>query len=133
MKTQMQTVNTKHGDSFDFEMPLPESVEEAVGVYGEENVLWILNSGLKVKLQNTARDKFRAGGSKEQVEESVRNWRPGTSTRKSAKSQVFEIITDYSDVIQNDPDLKVQAKDLVAKGEFTEALSLLKDRLDIAD
>lgn len=126
MKTQEETVKTQDGGEFSFDMPMPESTQEAIEVYGEDSALWLLNSGLKVKLQNIAREHFRQGKSKEEAEEAVRNYRPGASTRKGVRQRALELITEHALTIQNDPDLKKQVGEAFASSNFRDVVDLLE-------
>lgn len=128
MRKTMESVKFEGAeDKYEFEMPLPETLDEANEIYGEDNALWLLNSGLKVKLQNVAREAFRQGKSKEEAEELVRAYRPGTTARKGAKSRALELITEKSDEIKADPELMAQVKEAFGSSNFKEVVRLLED------
>jgi len=127
MKTQVEKVSTKDDGPYDFEMPLPESLEEAQDVYGEENSLWLLNSGLKVKLQNVAREAFRQSKNRGQVEEAVQGYRPGSGSRKSSRDEALELLMDKAPNLQSDPDWRTRAKQAFSNGNFKKAVEILKE------
>ena len=126
MQKLSETVRTQEGGEYTFEMPLPESLDEASEVYGEENAVWLLNSGLKVKLQNIAREAFRQGKTTEEAEEAVRNYKPGSTSRKGVRQRALDLITDRAGDIQADPDLKDQVKEAFAASKYKEIISLLE-------
>lgn len=127
MKTSMEVVKTADSDQeFKFEMALPESLEEAAQIYGEENALWLLNSGLKVKLQNTAREAFRAGKSQAEAEEAVRGYRPGGGARKGAKSRALELVTERAGDLKDDPELMGAVREAFGSSNFKEVVRLLE-------
>jgi hypothetical protein len=128
MKTSIEVVKTADSpEEYKFEMALPESIEEAQQVYGEDNALWLLNSGLKVKLQNTAREAFRQGKSQAEAEEAVRAYRPGGGARKGAKARSLELITERAGDIKDDPELKEAVKEAFAASNFKEVVRLLEE------
>lgn len=126
MKTLNETVRTQDGNAWNFDMPLPESLDEAVEVYGEENALALLNSGLKTKLQHTAREGFRQGRDTAEVEEAVKNYRPGSSSRKNTRQRALDLITDKAVDIQADPELKSQVKEAFKAGMYKDIISMLE-------
>jgi len=126
MKTLNETVKTQDGNAWNFDMPLPESLDEAAEVYGEENALWLLNSGLKTKLQHTAREAFRQGKEQSEVEEAVKNYRPGASSRKGNRQRALDLITDKAADIQADPELKAQVKEAFGAGKYRDIISMLE-------
>ncbi len=111
---------------YEFDMPLPESLDEASEIYGEDNALWLLNSGLKVKLQNVAREGFRSGKSREEAEEAVRAYRPGVTSRKGVKARALELITEQSDQLKDDPELKENVMQAFIASNFKEVVALLE-------
>ena len=127
MKVAMEKVRFKDSDiDYEFAMGLPETLEEAVEVYGEENALWLLNSGLKVKLQNAAREAFRQGKGKEEAEEAARAYRPGNTARQGSKARALELLTERAGDIKEDPDLKEQVFAAFSASKFKEVVELLE-------
>ncbi len=127
MKVTLEKVKFADSDTdYEFEMGLPESLEEAVEVYGEENALWLLNSGLKVKLQNAAREVFRQGKGKDEAEEAARTYRPGNTARKGAKALALELLTEKAVEIREDPDLKEKVFNAFSASKFKEVVELLE-------
>jgi hypothetical protein len=125
MRTNEETVKTQDGGEFTFEMPLPETIEEAVENFGNDNAIWLLNSGLKVRLQSIAREKFRQGLSREEAEEAIKNYQPGASSKKGVRQRAMELITDKAFDIQNDPDLKEKVREAFVASDYKEVISLL--------
>ena len=130
MKSMQETVKTQDGTGWNFEMPLPESLDEAAEVYGEDNAIWLLNSGLKTKLQHTAREAFRQGKETPEVEEAVKSYRPGTSSRKGNRQRALDLITDKAGDIKADPELKAQVKEAFGGGKFKDIISMLESDED---
>lgn len=127
MRVNEETVRTQDGGEFTFEMPLPETLDEAVQTYGEENSLWLLNSGLKVRLQSIAREKFRQEKSKEEVEEAIRDYKPGTVSKKGVRQRAMELLTEKAFDIQNDADLKEKVREAFVSSNYKEVIALLSD------
>lgn len=127
MKTLEEKVRTREGEEFEFTMTLPESTNEAKEVYGDENATFLLNGGLKTKKQNAVREAFRQGKTREQAEEVEKAYRPGATSRKSAKSQALELITENSDNLKNDNDLKSKVHTAFMNSNFKEVISLLDE------
>lgn len=125
MRINEETVRTQDGGEFTFDMPLPESLDEANEIYGEESALWLLNSGLKVRLQSIAREYFRQDKSREEAEEAIKAYRPGASTRKGVRQQAMELLTDKAFDIQNDADLKEKVREAFVNSDYKEVIALL--------
>jgi len=126
MKTSAEAVSTADGGKFEFDMAIPESLEEAVEIYGSENAHWLLTSGLKVKLQNIARDHFRQGKDRQDAEAAIRNYRPGATNKKSKKAHAIQLVTDNGTTIQNDAELKDQVTEAFTSSDWDTVISLLE-------
>ncbi len=129
MRVTNEIVRMKASDEeFGFEMPLPESLTEAVEVFDEENVFAIFNAGLKVKLQNIAREGFREGKKTvDEINEAVASYRPGVVARRGLKSQAFDLVMDKNAIIKEDPDLHKTVREAYGKGDFKAVIELLQD------
>ena len=126
MKVNIEKVKTEDGQEWSFEMPMPESTEEAAEIFGEENALFILNSGLKVKLQAIARENFKAGKDKAEIEELIRKYRPGTSARASKRSQATQLLIDKGPEIRSDPELRAKIEDTFTRSKWQEVIELIE-------
>lgn len=60
---------------------VPETMEEAVEMYGEETVQELFFRSFDVKAQGAARSMLKQGFSKEQIQEKMGDWRPDESVR----------------------------------------------------
>lgn len=124
MNIETDTVRTADGNEWQYSLPLPETLEEAVDTYGEVSTLNLVKSALKVKIQGIAREMFRNGKNREEVEESVKEYKPG-ATKKSKKMEALELVTDNAAMLQEDPDLKSEVQDAFAKSEWERIKELL--------
>jgi len=125
MITKESIVRTADGDEWTFNLSLPESLQEAEEVYGSEGALYLLTSGLIVKEQNVAREMFRNGKSREEVDQAVASYRPGGGARTSAKATALKLITDKADILKENPDLMAQVQDAFVAGKFKDVVELL--------
>jgi len=125
MITKEGIVRTADGDEWTFNLSLPESLQEAEEVYGADGALYLLTSGLIVKQQNVAREMFRNGKTREEVDQAVASYRPGGGARVSAKAQALKLITDKADMLKENPDLMAQVQDAFVAGKFKDVVELL--------
>lgn len=125
MKESQEVVRTADGQEWTFTCLLPESVEEAVEVYGEAGALYLLNAGLKVKEQNIAREILRNGGTSEEANAAVAAYRPGGGTRVSLKRQASQLIVDNAETLRDNPDLREQVQNAFIDGDFKTVVELL--------
>lgn len=115
------------GQEYEFEMPLPETLEEAGEVFGLDEVYGIFIAGLKVKLQNIARESFRAEVGVDEVNEKVAAYRPGTISRRSVKAQAMDLLVNCSEVLKADPELRMSVMEPFIKGDFKSAVAILQE------
>jgi len=113
------------GQEYEFEMTLPESLEEAADVFGEQEVYGIFISGLKVKLQNIAREGFRAELSQEKINEKIAAYKPGVVSRRGAKAMAMDLLMIKSEDVKNDPDLRQSVMEAFVKGDFKTVVDIL--------
>lgn len=125
MKETQEVVRTAGGDEWPFNTVLPESIEEAVEVYGEDGAIYLLNSGLKVKEQNVARELFRNGKDTDEVNEAVAAYRPGSGGRTSIKKQALELIVKNTETLRENPDLMTQIQEAFLGSKFKDVIELL--------
>lgn len=125
METREEVVRSAEGGEWQVTMSLPETVDEALDIYGQDGVLSLFNAGLKVKLQNIARSNFKAGKSREEVETLLAQYRPGQSSRKSKKSQAAELIVQRAMDIANDPELKEKVINAFQSQDWQTVIDLL--------
>ena len=121
MKTENMKVKTKDNqDGWEFTTPLPESIEEAIAVYGAETAYDVFMAGFSVKVQAVARGMFNDGKTREEVEAALRDFKPGSGMKKSFKDSAFELMTDGNIQTQlaDDPALRQEIKDLFSKNQF---------------
>lgn len=131
MEIHHATVTTKDGRTHQFRMPLPESLDEAKNVYGEEDAVAVLRAGIKNKIMNSCRERFQKGMSVEEVEEAAFNWQPNSGAKSSSQSRVFDILTNYGTKIENMPEVKREVREHINQGEFNDALNLLETQLGL--
>ena len=104
-EVKMTTEEGGLSEGFAYEVDTPEGWAEAVDTYGESGAFGIFLSGLKVKQDNVARNAFKAGKTREEVEATVSAWRPG-GQRTSKKTIATQLLLDHAATIANDPKLK---------------------------
>jgi len=98
----------KESRSCEFEIPVPETTEEAVATYGEKVVFSTFMEQLVIKAQGTARRRLEKGNTAEQVqayfnnvnvgepEKEVKPWKPGIVAAK--KSRVDKLVDNSADL-----------------------------------
>lgn len=115
------------GAKFSFKMPLPETLDEAIARFGEDNVFKLYKASLKVKYQNKARDCFRAGKTEEEVNEIIENFIPGGDPNRGLKTRAMNMIVAKKTAIKKDPDLQMAAMVAYNEGQYARVLELLED------
>jgi geranylgeranyl pyrophosphate synthase len=125
MIQEVDKVRTANGGEWEYTLPLPDSMDEAQEIYGELNVLKTFQGGLKVKIQNLAREAFRQGKSREEVEEMIEKYRPGVA-RQSAKKIALQMIAENAAQLESMPDLKEQVFTNFLGSKFQEVVDLLR-------
>ncbi len=126
MRITEDVVKTAAGTEWTYSLDLPESIEEAVELFGKDNTLALLNAGLKVKKQAIAREMFKAEKTREEVEEAVRGYRPGSS-KKSMTEYALELITAKADYLNINPQVKSQVIKAATKKDYKSVIEILKD------
>lgn len=117
---------------WDYTAQMPATLDEAAEVYGEENAHIILIGGLKIKLDNAAREAFRTGKSRSEVEEIARNYRPGVATRKNVKIQALTLVTENSARLTTDADLMSRVTEAFTAGKFKDVVAILSEETEEA-
>ena len=125
MLTKEAVVRTATGDEWTFTLSLPETLTEAEEVYGSDGALYLLNSGLTVKEQNVAREMFRNGKTRDEVDQAVASYRPGGGARTSAKATALKLIMSNADMLKENPDLMSEVQDAFVAGRFKDVVELL--------
>ena len=125
MRTETGIVRTKEGNEWEFTLVLPSKVEEAVEVYGDAGVLYLIHSALRVKEQNIAREMFRQGKDRDAVDGAVAAYRPGSATRTSVKAQALQLLMDNRDTLLENPDLMEEVQKAFIAGKFKEVVEAL--------
>ena len=124
---KMTTEEGELSEGNEYEVDTPESWAEAVDMYGDSGAFGIFLSGLKVKQDNVARNAFKSGKTKEQVEQIVGAWKPG-GMRTSKKASATQLMLDKAHLIIEDPKLKAIITKAFASNDYdaiTEALENL--------
>ncbi|HQJ89644.1 MAG TPA: hypothetical protein PLB70_03425 [Paludibacteraceae bacterium] len=127
MRITEDVVKTSAGDVWKYQIDLPDSIEEAIELFGADGSLALLSSGLKVKKQAIARELFKAGKTLEEVNEAVAAYRPGSGSKKSQAEHALELITAKADHLNLNPDIKSKVIKLASKKDFKAVIDLLKD------
>jgi hypothetical protein len=133
METVIDKVRTATAGPWEYECDLPESTTESVEVYGEEGTLYLIRAGLKVKKQNVAREGFVQDKPLEEINKLVREYRPGGTARISNRTRAFDLITDRSLDIAQDPKLKREIRDLLGKNDFKGIIAKLSGEVIAED
>ena len=121
MKTENMKVKTKDNqEGWEFTTPLPESIAEAIEVYGDEITYDVFMAGFAVKLQAVARSMFNDKKTREEVETALRDFKPGSGMKKSFKDSAFELMTnpDIQAQMDSEPGLRAEIKELFSKNQF---------------
>lgn len=124
MKKFEATVRTSEGNEWQYTACLPETIAEAVDVFGEEGALYLLNAGLTVKQQGVARELYKRDKSRQDVDQAVASYRPGHK-KASLKEEALEAIMLNSHRISNDANLAAKVKSAFTSGNFKQVLDLL--------
>lgn len=127
MKSSQEVVKKVDGREWQFTAPIPENLEEATGIYGEQGVFDLFQAQLKVKFQNVARNKFDAGETVETVEDEVQKWRPGAGGKTSMKKQATELLFEKAHVMDQDDELKTVVRAAFIDGDFKTVIGSLEN------
>lgn len=112
---------------FDFKMPVMESLQEAVDRYGERVIFKLVQATLKAKLQNKARNLFRAGKGLEEVNKIVAEFVPGGDPNRGLKTKAMDLLTAKGKQVRCDPDLKLAALEAYSRGDYMCVVEMLQD------
>lgn len=129
MKNVTETVKSVSGENpFEqsFSMPLPETWEEAVEKYTFDGAWNIFIAGLKVKLQNIAREGFRKKKSVEDVEKDLADYKGPATTKETLVERAFDLLTEKADLLRVDPETTEKVRGLMKSNKFREAVELME-------
>ena len=127
MQSSVEVVKDKEGGNWEVTISLPESLEEAKELYGDDGVLSLFNAGLKVKLQAIARTNFKQGKDRAEIEQMMAEYRPGRTTRKGNKQRAMELIVENAARFMDDPDLKEAVEQAMYSNKWGDVISLLSE------
>jgi hypothetical protein len=127
MRITEDVVKTSTGEQWKYQIDLPDSIEEAIELFGAEGALSLLNSGLKVKKQAIAREGFKAQKTVEEVNDMVAGYRPGSGSKKSQAEHALELITAKADYLNLNPDAKSKIIKMASKKDFKGVIDILKE------
>ncbi len=126
MQTSTEMVKDTQGGEWEITISLPESIDEAREIFGDDGVLTLFNAGLKVKLQAIARNGFKRGDSREVVEAAMAEYKPGRSVRQSKKRIAFELIAKNGPMLLENPELYEQVNEAVYNNKWGAVIELLE-------
>lgn len=128
MREQVEKVKTQDGQEWEFSMPMPESLDEAIETDGKEGVFNTYLAQRKIFLQNIAREKFKKEATRSEVEEAVAQAKPGSGGQKqSLRSRAVNLVMEKSYLMQNDPELKDKVQQDFVAGKFRDVVDALED------
>lgn len=93
------TEGDRSGEVFEVKIDLPESIEEALEMYGPEISFSHLSASVIIALQSFVRIQIKKdGATPESVQEAVDKWRPGTKQRgRTMAEKVQDMLGKLSD------------------------------------
>lgn len=123
--TEMKVKTTDNKEGWAFGAVLPESIEEAIEIYGKELTFEVFSAGLDVKVQGIARNMFKAGKTREDVEAAVRDYKPGSAMRRSSKEEALDILTspEFIELCNENAEAKTELRALFGQGKLREMIS----------
>ena len=125
MQQSTEVVKDSHDGEWEVTITLPESIDEAREIYGDDGVLTLFNAGLKVKLQAIARNGFKRGETREAVEAAMAEYKPGRSSRRSKKRMAFELVAQNGAMLLENPDLYQQVNDAIYNNKWDTVIELI--------
>ena len=127
MKQTTDKVRSSDGQEWSYTKVLPETIDEAKQVYGEEGTLYLIHSSLVVKEQAIARALFKAGKTREEVDKEVAAYRPGAKRGGSgvSKATVFNRLMDLAEKVAANPEAKDAIREAIKEGDWKKANELL--------
>lgn len=130
MITEEKVTKTKgNKEGWPFTGCLPETIDEAIEIYGDEGSLILLCQGLRVSQARVAKDKWQQGATREEVDQAVRDFRPGRKSKASVAKIAASMLVEHGPRIQADPELFETAMELFQKNKHSELVEYLKARL----
>ena len=130
MKTEQMKVKTRDNEAgWTFNAAKPESIEEAVALYGQELAFEVFIAGLDVKIQGIARNMFKAEKTVEEVEAAVRDYKPGSALRRSTKEEALDVFTsqEFINLCNENAEAKAELKTLFGQGKLRELVARFKE------
>ena len=115
----------KEGGEWAVSLNMPSMMAEAVELYGEDAVFALFTAQLKIKMQAVARENFKAGKSREEVETILDEFKPGRSGKTSLKNRALVALTENADKILADASLKSKVMAAFSGNNYKEVLVLL--------
>ena len=127
MKQTTDTVRSSDGQEWSYTKTLPETIDEAKQVYGEDGTLYLIHSSLVVKEQAIARALFKAGKTREEVDKEVAAYKPGAKRGGSgvSKASVFNRLMDLAEKVAGNPEAKDAIRSAIKEGDWKKANELL--------
>jgi len=127
MKQENLVVRSSDGESWDYTSQMPESVNEAVETYGDDGTLFLIQSALTVKQQGIARAGFRKGLSKEDIDKSVAEYKPGQKRggKAGVKDEVFKKLVEKSAEIAANDEVAKELREAFKKADWKGALEIM--------
>ena len=126
MKQEILTVKTSKGGNWEFTANIVENLDEAKELYTPKGAFEIFMSGLKVKIMSIAREGFRKGKNRQEVEKDVAEWKP-SKIQISVKALAAELLFENSELINSNPSLKKTVMKAFMKNDFKSVVRLLSD------
>lgn len=125
-ETKTMTVKTKEGESWDFSVDMPTSLDEAIERTDEQSVFETYLGGFSVRIQNRARDLFRKGKTREEVEAYLASYKPG-ETKTSKVERATKAIVSNGELLASDSDLAQAVTAAFVDKDYDEVLRLIED------
>lgn len=127
--TEMKVKTIENKEGWSFTAILPESIEEAIEVYGKELTFDVFSAGLDVKVQGIARNMFKAEKTKEEVETAIRDYKPGSAMRRSSKEEALDILTspEFIDLCNENAEAKTELRALFGQNKLREMIDRFKE------
>lgn len=124
MITKTGVARTQDGQEWEFTQNLPRDVEEAIEAFGERGTLYLITTTLNSKQQNIAREMFRQGKSRDEVDAAVAAYKPG-SGRRSVKAEALNLVMDKRDMLKTNSELMSEVQKAFVAGQFSKVCDLL--------
>ena len=127
MKKENAKVSTKGGESWEYTSVLPDSVDEAKEVFGEEGTLFLIHTSLIVKQQGIARDGFRKEASREDTDAAIALYKPGSKRggKGGLRKQVLDRVLDDKGSLAANAEVRETVREAIKNGDWGAALDAL--------